>query len=105
MPPITRRGEGVKTGPRGVNDASTRPPWAVIARNLDGRRAATARRRDRREPGARPPLRGRGDRGLRGPAARRPRAGPVVIANVVGAVIALGLLIYLAIALLRPEKF
>ncbi|MDD7932162.1 K(+)-transporting ATPase subunit F [Actinomycetospora straminea] len=28
-----------------------------------------------------------------------------MIANVVGAVIALGLLIYLAIALLRPEKF
>ena len=67
----------------------------------------SGRGRRRRESGARSPVRGRRDRGLRDPAARRPWPGPVVsaAANVIGGLVALGLLIYLVIALLRPEKF
>jgi K+-transporting ATPase KdpF subunit len=33
------------------------------------------------------------------------RSGAVVIANLVGGIVALALLVYLFVALLRPEKF
>jgi K+-transporting ATPase KdpF subunit len=34
-----------------------------------------------------------------------PRDGPAVIADVVGGLLALGLLVYLVVALLRPDRF
>ncbi|WP_374225909.1 K(+)-transporting ATPase subunit F [Pseudonocardia sp. KRD291] len=53
----------------------------------------------------RPGIRPAADRELRGVRTAAARSGQTVITNIVGGLIALVLLVYLVIALLRPERF
>ncbi|MBO4238210.1 K(+)-transporting ATPase subunit F [Pseudonocardia alni] len=60
---------------------------------------------DRGESRGRPGLHRVAGGVLRRPRAHPARGGEAVIANIAGGVLALALLVYLVIALLRPERF